>query len=163
MRYSTLCAGLLLLFWGGYVGCQGRTPGANRANEPSSTRGEAIADSTIFFPQIPEDSDQEYPDALLRGELVLKDGCLRVHSAGEEGESYWIVWPPHISLVESAPQATVIDHQSGALARVGMLVELGGGKTTSSAPALEEIPSHIWEKCQGPLWLTSSIVNAQDP
>ena len=129
------------------------------ASPPSREVG---ADTTILFPQVPEDPDGVVMEALLSGTLVLEGRCLRVESDYEAEPDYVVVWPAYVSLDESASPPTVIDHESGVRAQVGGPVSLGGGETTAAHVASEGVNASFLEECEGPLWLAGGLVSPED-
>ena len=81
--------------------------------------------STPFFPQQKE-NPASYMDAELVGELVLKDGCLRVD---DKYDNYLPVWPYGFSLNTGGDMVIeVIDDNGHIVARVGDEIKLGGGE-----------------------------------
>src|SRR5688500_2992881 len=77
---------------------------ANPANEPDAA---STAEVEVFFPQqdaVP--GGRAVMEALLTGELVEVDGCLRVHAAPT---SYLVVWPPEATLQAGDDAIQVLD------------------------------------------------------
>lgn len=123
------------------VGCQ---------NQPSTPTGSGVTKILIegtsiqFFqePALPGTAPF-YLEAELRGVLTLQDNCLRV---GEDGPV--VIWPriftPHINdgVVE------IHDALGQVVARVGSLIELGGGGGSSAAGRIDpgDCPGGVWHK-----------------
>lgn len=100
-----------------------------------------------FFPvQNPNQTVQM--DALLKGELVLVNGCLRV-------DNYLLVWPYVFSISSTDGEVIqIIDNTGKPFARVGDKVNLGGGEMSSEfiAQYSAELPN---ARCSGPYWIVS--------
>lgn len=108
-----------------------------------------ISTSTPFFPRQKE-NPASYMDAKLAGELVLKDGCLRV---GDD----LIVWPYGFSVSTENEVTRVIDNNGQPIIRVGDKIELGGGEMPdeSIAQYSAELPS---DRCSGPYWIVGEVL-----
>ena len=110
--------------------------------------------ATPFFPV------QNYPSefsmtALLEGELVLEDGCLRVD---DYYDNYLLVWPYGFSLSTGDGKVIqVIDDTDQPVARVGDKIKLGGGEMSSEriAQYSVELPS---ARCSGPYWIVGEVL-----
>jgi hypothetical protein len=126
------------------------------APPPASTAAAAADDGQPIaalarWPGPPSAEEQE---ALLDGTLVAAQGCLWVVPAA--GERYAVVWPAHVELDAAAAPARVTDRRSGASARLGGPVRLGGGELPGArTPALK---AALPRGCDGKLWLASGIV-----
>lgn len=98
-------------------------------------------------------------EALLEGELVLENGCLRVRSAhGSADEpSSLIIWDLRFSTRTEDGVVQLIDSQTGnVLASVSDFVRLGGGYI--STPTYLGLVAPVPEDCPGPYWLVSEFV-----
>lgn len=98
-------------------------------------------------------------EALLEGELVLENGCLRVRSAhGSVDEpSILIIWDLRFSTRTEQGIIQVIDSQTGnVLASVGDFVQMGGGEVPT--PTYLGLVSPLPEDCPGPYWLVGEFV-----
>jgi hypothetical protein len=96
--------------------------------------------------------------ALLIGDLVEEDGCLRV---AEGGQSHLIIWPYDHTVTAAQDDTLEIRDGSGAVvARVGDSVRLSGGEV----PAVENHASvEIPERFAGPYWLVGSEIESVNP
>jgi hypothetical protein len=111
----------------------------------------------IVFPrQHPPEGLREEMAALLIGELVETDGCLRV---GDENRSHLIIWPYDHTVTAAADGTLQIRDGSGAVvAHAGDVVRMGGGEV----PAVESLTStEIPDRCGGPYWLAGSGIEAE--
>lgn len=83
--------------------------------------------------------------AELIGQLVEKDGCLRVEAA-PYAKDYALVWPAEYKIQRDAAGITMVDGQGKQTTwQVGQWVHLGGGESGSD------------EKCPGPYWLVGDV------
>ena len=64
--------------------------------------------------------------ALLEGVLVADNGCLYVQPT--EGTRYLVVWPDTLRLVLDPSNVAVVMNGTDAAARVGGMIQLGGGE-----------------------------------
>lgn len=105
--------------------------------------------SAPFFPQQKE-KPAIYMDALLVGELVLEDGCLRVCD-------YLLVWPHGFSLSTEDGIIQIIDDNGQPIMRVGDKIKLGGGEMLSEhiANYSVRLPS---DRCSGPYWIVGEVL-----
>ena len=109
-----------------------------------------------FFP-VQEEPDPSfiYPTALLVGNLVVEDNCLRIKAF-----LLWddiAVWRYGYSLRTVDKKIQVLDNNGVVVAIVGDRIKVGGG----------EVPLEIIEKytggklpegCKGPYWLVSNVI-----
>lgn len=109
--------------------------------------------------QLPPEGERVNMEALLEGELRLVDGCLRVGEeyAGQQGNL--IVWPPGFWAAEEDGAIVVFDAEGHPVARVGDVVQLGGGEvfelyqsTMASGSVMEQPPA----ECPGPYWIVGA-------
>ncbi len=110
----------------------------------------------IVFPrQHPPEGLRVEMSALLIGELIEEDGCLRV---GEVGQSNLVIWPYDHTVTAGEDGRLAIRDGSGAVvARLGDVVRLGGGQV----PAVENAtPMEVPDRCGGPYWLAASEIEA---
>lgn len=103
--------------------------------------------STPFFPVQKDPNPASQMTALLKGELVLLNGCLRV-------DNYLLVWPHGFSTSTDDKVIRIIDNTGKPIARVGDKVKLGGGGGEMPdeliAQYSAELPSN---RCSGPYWI----------
>ena len=112
--------------------------------------------STIFFPQQPPVKGERVVDeALLIGELILVDGCLRVTSQG--GTSYLLVWPPDVTLRTENNRIEILNQAGHVVARVGDVIQVGGGEIGATPASDERVPQHLPPACPGPYWLVGDL------
>jgi hypothetical protein len=110
----------------------------------------------IVFPrQHPPEGLRAEMAALLIGELIEENGCLRV---GEPDESHLVIWP-YDHTVTAAEDGTleVRDGSGQVVARVGDVVRLGGGQVPKAEDAT---PIEIPDRCGAPYWIASSEVSS---
>lgn len=100
--------------------------------------------SMVAFPKSKESTESF--QALGRGTLVLRDGCLRKVD-GED--SRLIIWPASASPTPARDGA--IDGQSGRRVVAGDLITVPGGEVDSIDPTAFDPP--IPATCVGPYWM----------
>lgn len=94
--------------------------------------------------------------ALLFGELVEVEGCLRVNVEGSS--SYLLVWLPDFAVNVDGGAVQVTDEKGNqVVVHVGDRLRLVGGEVHSiellSGQVRQNLPAH----CPGPYWVVSSI------
>jgi len=103
--------------------------------------------STPFFPVQKDPNSASQMTALLKGELILVNGCLRV-------DNYLLVWPHGFSISTDGEVIQIIDNTGKPIARVGDKIKLGGGGGEMPreivAKYSAELPS---DRCPGPYWI----------
>ena len=108
--------------------------------------------STPFFPVQKDPHPTVQMTALLKGELVLVNGCLRV-------ENYLLVWPHGFSISTDSEVIQIIDNTGKPIARAGDQVKLsgGGGEMPSKIIAnySTELPN---DRCSGPYWIVGEVL-----
>jgi hypothetical protein len=100
----------------------------------------------VFMPQLKQ-RDVAFMEALLIGELVVQDGCLRVIN---ENESTLVIWQADYFLSENAGILEILDETGNVVARVGEMVYMGGGEQRSVNE--DEMRQPVPEQCSGPFW-----------
>jgi len=102
--------------------------------------------------------------AVLIGELIVSDGCLRVKA--DNGTSYLLVWPDeqHIVSVEG-DTIRIVDRVEGKTVvwHIGEIVRLGGGGGESIEHLDERLRPELPlpANCPGPYWIVGSVVSPQ--
>jgi flagellar basal body rod protein FlgC len=100
----------------------------------------------VFMPQLKR-RDVGFMEALLIGELVVDEGCLRVRG---ENENHLVIWQADYFLTDNNGVLEILDETGEVVARVGEPIYLGGGeqRTVDNAELRRPIP----EACGGPYW-----------
>ena len=107
--------------------------------------------TNIHFPQVREDGAS--PAALLKGELVLEGGCLRVKSL--DGTDHLLIWPQRFKLSVDGRDIR-ISADSGVSLSVGEKISIGGGEVPLRfLQTLVEQP--VPSDCPGPYWLVGEV------
>lgn len=102
--------------------------------------------------------------AVLIGELVMTDGCLRVKA--DNGTSYLLVWPPeqHTVSVEG-DTIRIVDRVEGktVMWHIGEIVRLGGGGGESIEHLDERLRPELPlpANCPGPYWVVGSVAPSE--
>ena len=109
--------------------------------------------------QMPAEGERINMEGQLAGELRLVDGCLRIGEeyGGQQGDL--IIWPAGFWAGEEDGAIVVYDPEGQAVARVGEVVELGGGsvyqlfQSPTAAESVQEMPP---AECPAPYWITGA-------
>lgn len=126
----------------------------NQMNAPQATNSPANHSSLVaHFPQ-QANTPNAYLAALIGGELVLANGCLRVGTA--DGNSSLLVWDPSFSIREDQGVVQIINGAGEVVASVGDLVIIGGGFVPK--PTYMELTEPLPEDCPGPYWLVGDSI-----
>jgi len=83
------------------------------------------------------------------GELMLEGQCLRLET---ENASYLLLWRSNHFLAAE----TIVDENGQTLAKLGQVVEMGGGEFPASAVD-ERVAPPVTQSCAGPYWLVGEI------
>lgn len=100
--------------------------------------------------------------ALATGRVVVDDaGCIRLEDGRTDDEGDLIVWPPGYSMQTEGVKVHIVKEDGETLARVGDMVELGGGQIPAHPGVREMYEKHleIPQKCTGPLWIVGQVVS----
>jgi hypothetical protein len=102
----------------------------------------------VFMPQLKQ-RDTAFMTALLIGELVVEEGCLRIRDI-YTGESRLVIWQADYFLTDNDGVLAILDETGAVAAQVGERVFLGGGEQ----PALNEaeLRQPLPDSCNGPYW-----------
>lgn len=97
-------------------------------------------------------------DLLVRGQLVLENGCLRVNGADTlVGDSLLLIWDPTFSTRIEQGVVQVINSDTGEVwASENDYVEIGGG--VAPTWIWNDIESPVSKECSGPYWLVSAPI-----
>lgn len=109
------------------------------------------------FPQL-INTPGGYLDALITGELVITNGCLRVNDT--YGESVLLIWPPGFSTHPEQESIQVLDSTGKRVASVGDWVEVGGGEVPT--PTYLGLIDPLPKNCPGPYWLVGEYIKKID-
>lgn len=98
--------------------------------------------------------------ALLFGELVEVEGCLRVKSR-DDGTSYLLAWGPEFA-VTTENDAVQIVHENGTkiVLHIGEMVRISGGEVKSVGYLDEQVRQKLPAGCPGPYWFVGTEVSA---
>lgn len=100
----------------------------------------------VMMPQLRQ-RDAHSMLALLVGELVVQDGCLRVQA---DQESMLVIWQADYFLTDNDGMLEMLDETGKVVAQVGETVYLGGGM--QRAVDETELRQAIPASCPGPYW-----------
>ncbi len=107
-----------------------------------------------FFP-VQKEVQITFMTALLQGELVLDNGCLRVHDV-------LVLWPHGYSWKTEGEGILIIDDKGQIAGWVGEQIKLGGGEVPAYF-AEEKIGQPLPDSCPGPYWLAGEVVEEPSP
>jgi len=98
--------------------------------------------------------------ALLFGELVEVEGCLRVKER-DVGTSYLLAWGPEFA-VTTENDAVQIVHENGTkiVLHIGEMVRISGGEVKSVGYLDEQVRQRLPAGCPGPYWFVGTEVSA---
>ena len=120
------------------------TPGAASRSSGSSPP---------HFPQMREGAINIVMEALLEGELVLENGCIRAKSKG--GADRLLIWPERFKLSVDGRDIRISD-DSGVSLSVGEEIRIGGGeKKLAYVQLVVEQP--LPNDCPGPYWIVGEV------
>lgn len=99
-------------------------------------------------------------EAELFGELILKDGCLRVQ-AREGDVSYLLVWPSDHILSAENNEVQIRNETGQLVAQVGDQVRITGGEIPAQGQKHyeETNPQLPNDRCSGPYWIVGGEVH----
>jgi hypothetical protein len=91
-------------------------------------------------------------EALMRGRLELRDGCVWIAPEGGGGQPLLVVWPAETEMQRSEETVRFRNSVSGSGASVGKRIEISGGEVEGLQPGAlaEPIPSAC---AAGPFWV----------
>jgi len=123
------------------IGCVEKTQQDDRFIDTST--------STLFFPVQKDTHPSSQMTAILEGELVQINGCLRV-------DNYLLVWPYGFSISTNGEVIQINNNTGKPIALVGDKVKFGGGEKPSDyiANFSGELPS---SRCSGPYWIVGDV------
>lgn len=124
--------------------------------DQSATSSVPIPD--VFFPKQKEtEGERAVMDALLTGDLVEVNGCLRVN-ASESENSYLLIWPPDFSRTNENGVTQVRDGSGQVVVQVGDKVRISGGEVpTEFAQEFSDQP--LPHDCPEPCWIAGDDVS----
>lgn len=103
----------------------------------------------VFMPQLKQ-RDISFMTALLIGELIVEDGCLRIRDV-YTGEHTLVIWQADYFLNDNSGRLEILDETGAVVAQVGEMIYMGGGeqRTVDNAELRQPVP----EQCNsGPFW-----------
>jgi hypothetical protein len=111
----------------------------------------------LFFPQLRARS-AVFMAALLEGQLILEDGCLRV-ATSYDPTSNLIIWQTDYFPTLNGDQVEVLNRDGQVVARLGKPIALGGGGIQLSDDYIRQLREPIPVTCAGPYFLMGDIVS----
>ncbi|MDP9380077.1 MAG: hypothetical protein M3Q29_07990 [Chloroflexota bacterium] len=130
----------------------------DRSLEPGRGRATAVSPRPATQIQLPTGEAEEpggpSTQVPLSGELVERDGCLRVRRG--TGESYVIVWPRGFRAATERGEIVVLDSFGRVAARVGERLDLGGKHFAADQPPRTSRGNSTAE-CPGPYFAIGGV------
>ena len=129
--------------------------------------GEQLEATINTEPTAPATPEPTRFAALVSGELVAENGCLRIVET-TSSNNYLIAWPPEFS-IHSEQDRIIITKGNGeeVTLRIGEEIRLGGGEVDSRDVLDKRVQQALPEQCPGPYWIASlevgPVTAAQDP
>jgi hypothetical protein len=111
----------------------------------------------LFFPQLRAQS-AVFMTALLEGQLILKDGCLRMVTSYSPNSNL-IIWQPDYFPTLDGEQIEILNRAGQVVARVGEQVAMGGGGIQLSDYYTRQLRESIPANCEGPYFLMGGMVS----
>ena len=111
----------------------------------------------LFFPQLRAQS-AVFMTALLEGQLILEDGCLRVVTSYSPNSNL-IIWQPDYFPTLNRDQIEILNRDGQIVARVGEQIAMGGGGIQLSDYYTRQLRESIPAICEGPYFLMGGIVS----
>jgi hypothetical protein len=111
----------------------------------------------LFFPQLRARST-EFMAALLEGQLILEDGCLRVQTSYSP-QSNLVIWQPDYFPTQNGERIEILNRDGQVVARVGEAVSLGGGGIELSDFYTRQLRQPMAGACTGPYFLMGDVVS----
>lgn len=106
---------------------------------------------SIEIIRLPKNEDEIFSEALVRGQLLVDDRCLKLDVLGSD-TIYTLVWSSFYK-IEIENQSLVIKHNDKIVGQEGRNVELSGGE----APDISHLKIMSNYSCnQAPYWLIGS-------
>ncbi len=113
--------------------------------------------SGLFFPQLRARSTI-FMTALLEGQLISEDGCLRVETSYSP-QSSLIIWQPDYFPTLNGDQIEVLDRAGKVVARRGEPITLGGGGIELTDDFARQLREPMPAACDGPYFLMGGLVS----
>jgi len=129
---------------------------ASQATSAPSSSSTSPLSHGSSFPQL-INTPSAYLEALITGELVVTNGCLRVND--KYGNNVLLIWPPGFSPHTEPGIIQVLDSTSQIVASVGDWVEIGGGEVP---PTYLDLVDPLPADCPGPYWLVGEYIKKID-
>lgn len=117
-----------------------------------------------YFPQIiSQYGANSFYDTLMKGQLILENGCLRLKSDPNRA-TLLILWDLRFSTRTDEGIVSVIDASTGeTFASVGDYVDVGGSAIVDILIRKFEFVSPIPDECEGPHMVVGEFIKKIDP
>lgn len=142
--------------------CQTANPtDVERGSEQGKVEYQILNDgSALHFPRQPT-TDGEQMQALLEGQLVLENGCLRVVTDEYKESGFLILWPSDAEVRTTVDGVVEVLDSSGQIAgRVDASISISGGAMENESVMVfweSQIDGLPIEGCPGPYWVAGEL------
>ena len=123
--------------------------------------------SSLNFPRHDYPLGTDRGGEYFAGQLVLKDGCLRVEVPSDDANtprwSQLLIWPSEYTVEEASGTVRVIDGLGRTAAQVGDYIRLSPATVTYEEAKLRELVTGLSERCVKPSFLVGDEVTVFDP
>lgn len=134
-------------------------PGTTVPSHTNKLTATSVNNLPYFFPQQEAvDGERLVMEAEIFGTLVIVDECVRVNDSNSN-ISYLLVWPPDFSLSTESDPIQILDGDGKVVARVGDMVQIGGGEVKSLSFLNESLQKNLPPNCVAPYWIVGDEVN----
>ena len=100
-------------------------------------------------------------EALLEGELIIENNCLRIVSDEYPAPGFLVIWPAGFEpRIGPADGIDIVDGTGEVVAHPGESIQLGGGamESNDTMSNWDTIPGMPIEGCPGPYWIAGDVV-----
>ncbi|MGC9335174.1 MAG: hypothetical protein ACP5JJ_13560 [Anaerolineae bacterium] len=122
---------------------------------PTHTPGATSLPAVFFFRQ--KEEPNVYMQALMEGDLVLVDDCLRVGGA----EGHVPIWPWDFALETDDSDVRVVGTDGRVVAQIGDRLRISGGEAPAM-PVVEDAARPLLDNCPAPYWIVGNSIARVD-
>jgi hypothetical protein len=118
---------------------------------PTHTPGATSLPAVFFFRQ--KEEPNAYMQALMEGDLVLVDDCLRIGGA----DGHVPIWPWDVALETDDSDVRVVGADGRVIAQVGDWLRISGGEAPAM-PVVEDAARPLLANCPAPYWIVGNEI-----
>lgn len=110
---------------------------------------ESVRPTVVFLQASDFEGETTSMNAELRGELVIKNNCIRIDSIDQD-ISYLPVWPSNFNVEFRDNKIRIVDENDGEIvASVEDNIHLSGGELPTLS---QQLQAKLPDNCPGPFW-----------